>query len=231
MLFTGSVKMKFRILNNEIRISALVVTGTIVFIAALLLFGWVADEIVLEKEDRLDMMAFNYFDFKSSPAILSVLRVVTFFGSIGFLVSAYVILLGYLIFVKRRKDALAIGIIAVISTIIIFGLKQIYSRQRPELPLATKATNYSFPSGHSLASLVFCVIIISLVWDSSLAKWLKILICLLFLGLTLLIGISRIALRLHFASDVVAGFSIGSACLVLYFWIRNRLGVSSPANR
>ena len=219
--------MKFKILNNDFQISVLAITGCIVFTAALLIFGWVAQEIVVEQEDRFDIMAFNFFNFNNSPHILSVLRIITFFGSIGFLISAYSMLLIYLVYQKRKKDALLIGIIGLISTILIFGLKQIYSRKRPALPLFHKATNYSFPSGHSLASLVFWVILISLIWSSSRPRALKITISLLLIGLIILIGISRIVLRLHFASDVLAGFCLGSACLVLFFWLRNKLRVNS----
>jgi undecaprenyl-diphosphatase len=215
--------MKLRIFKTEIHISGLAIITTLAFIVAIFLFGLLGHEIVVEKEDWFDSSSFNFFSSRSTPELISFFRFITFFGSIPFLLSAYVLLILFLIYRKRKIDALCIGVIAIISSLLIFGLKNVYARPRPQLPLFAKATNYSFPSGHSLSSIVFCGVMMALVWESSLSKTGRIILSLLLLLFTLLVGISRIVLRYHFASDVVAGFGIGLACMILFFWLRRNM--------
>ena len=219
--------MKIRIFKTEIHIHRLAIVATLAFIAAIFLFGLLGHEIVVEKEDQFDSSVFNFFNSRTSPQLISVFRVITFFGSIGFILPAYVLLIGFLLYRKRNIDALSIGIIAITSTLLIFALKHVYARTRPTFPLFAKANNYSFPSGHSLSSLVFCGVLIALIWESSMGKASRLILSALLLLFTFLIGVSRIILRYHFASDVVAGFCIGIACTIFFFWLRRHLAPRS----
>ena len=216
--------MKIRIFKSEIHIHGLAIVATLAFIAAIFLFGLLGHEIVVEKEDWFDSRTFNFLNSRTSPQLVSIFRVITFFGSIGFLVPVYILLIAFLLYSKRNIDALSVGVISVASTLLIFALKNVYARPRPTFPLFGKATNYSFPSGHSLSSIVFCGVLIALIWESSLGKTSRLFVSALMLLFTILIGLSRIVLRYHFASDVVAGFCIGIACTIFFFWLRSNLG-------
>jgi undecaprenyl-diphosphatase len=79
--------------------------------------------------------------------------------------------------------------------------------------------NFSYPSGHATSGFIFYGLLVYLVWKTNIPKpykWLTSSILILF---SLLIGFSRIYLRVHYASDVVAGFCIGLAWLALSIWL------------
>ena len=88
-------------------------------------------------------------------------------------------------------------------------------RPRPAISLITE-TGWSFPSGHSAGSAAIYGLLAWLVssyllrrghrWAAALCWWLA-------LGLAAMIGISRVVLSVHFASDVMAGWLLGTAWL------------------
>ena len=89
-------------------------------------------------------------------------------------------------------------------------------RERPlELMIITE-DGYSFPSGHAMAALGFYGFIIYLICISNSKKFIKIVFSILLGLLIFLIGVSRIYLGVHYASDVLAGFLISGAYLILY---------------
>ena len=83
--------------------------------------------------------------------------------------------------------------------------------------------NFSFPSGHATSALIFYGLCAYLLWKSKIPKvwkWVSAVILFLF---SLLIGFSRVYLRVHYASDVLAGFCVGSAWLILIIFILEKL--------
>jgi undecaprenyl-diphosphatase len=68
---------------------------------------------------------------------------------------------------------------------------------------------FSFPSGHTLHAVAFCSV--GLTYYPELA-W-------LLLPFTLMVGMSRVILGLHYPSDVIAGAAIGGAIAALTFLI------------
>ena len=151
----------------------------------------------------------------------------SFFGSHYFLIPAYVLIVTFLFLKHKNSDAINIIVIVLSSTALLFGLKAIYRRHRPELPLLREFHNYSFPSGHALSSFIFCSILIYLIWKSDLRSVLKYLLAGLLVIFAISIGISRIVLRYHFASDVLAGFALGFAWVIFSFWILKKLSKRS----
>jgi len=96
-------------------------------------------------------------------------------------------------------------------------LKQLVGRHRPDLlePVA-RATGYAFPSGHAanaaLAAGVFLLVLLPLVHDHPgrrAALWVAATV------MPLLTGLSRVALGVHWMSDVVAGWLLGVATVAV----------------
>jgi len=200
---------------------------SILFLLCLVTFAVIAHEVVGENEDWFDTRAFNLLKGYSSPSVILFFRWITFLGSPWFLLPAYVILIIYLFLHQQKNDAINVTIIATTSTLLLFGLKLFFERHRPTLPLFHSVTTFSFPSGHALSSFIFCCVLIFLIWKSRMRPAWKWMTAVFLIVLSLLIGISRIVLRYHFASDVVAGFCLGFAWVVLSFYVQRRLKIGS----
>jgi membrane-associated phospholipid phosphatase len=209
--------------NSEKRIKKIfnwkaVVTGSLV-LAALLLFVYIADEAVIEKEKMFDDLMIGFFDSITSAGLVKAMKVFTFLGSTAFLVPFYVVLTTYYFIKKNYLFGFYILIITATSTALFAGLKLIFHRQRPEHPVIKGVTGYSFPSGHSLSAFVFSSILIYIVWHSSFsttAKWILSIFLILF---ATTVGISRIVLKVHYPTDVIASFCMGIVWVSLSLWI------------
>lgn len=204
-------------------ISLQVLLIALLFIAALFLFSYIAHEAVYENERVFDDEVFAFLAKYSTANVAKVMEVFTFFGSSTFLLPAYIILVTGLLIYKRYRYSINISIIALSSTGIMFCLKQLFHRQRPNLPLIKSITTYSFPSGHALSSFIFCSILIYLIWQTGLTAVFKRLFSFLLLLFSITIGISRIVLKVHYATDVIASFCLGIAWAILSFWLLEKI--------
>ncbi len=215
------MKKVFSNIAKEISIKTLI--ASILFLLSVFVFAFLAHEVVGEKEDIFDTKVFQFFEGYTTSQLVSIMARLTFFGTAYFLVPAYSVLITTLFIIHKRSEAVSILILAISSTALMFALKAIYQRSRPSLPLLRTLNNYSFPSGHALTSFVFCGILVYLAWKSRITKTWKYFSAGLLVLFSLAIGISRIILRYHFASDVLAGFSIGFAWVLFFFWIQKKM--------
>ncbi len=205
-----------------------------IFLLSIFTFSLIVDEAVFGQEDVFDTKVIQFFAAHSYPALTEAMKRITFFGSSTFLFPAYIVLIAWLLFRKKVQYAADIAIIALSSTGMMFLLKQFFHRHRPPLPVIKALTSYSFPSGHALSSFIFCTILMYLVWKGSLPKAGKyVLIVLLFLC-TLTIGLSRVILNVHYATDVIGGFCTAIIWVIISFAILKKLrkntgGVKSNA--
>ena len=139
-----------------------------------------------------------------------IAKVFTFLGSTLFIT----ILCVLSIFFKKYRFTI------VPNTLIAVGisqaLKRIICRPRPIGISLIEETGYSFPSGHSMVSFAFYGLIIYLIYKSKLNKYLKVLLIILFSLIILNIGLSRIYLGVHYATDVIGGFALGLLCLIVF---------------
>jgi undecaprenyl-diphosphatase len=95
------------------------------------------------------------------------------------------------------------------------ALKQQFARLRPlNVADGVSASGFSFPSGHSSGTVVAFGMLAYLGLRLFPKRWhLPILLVAVLLAFS--VGVSRIILRVHFVSDVVAGFASGTACLAV----------------
>ncbi|MCA0369337.1 MAG: phosphatase PAP2 family protein [Proteobacteria bacterium] len=92
------------------------------------------------------------------------------------------------------------------------GLKAVFERERPPAAVqAVETINASFPSGHALLSTVFYLTVAVMLTRAFPQKRLKALVLGVGVLLALLVGVTRIYLGAHWASDVIAGWAVGAA--------------------
>ncbi len=110
---------------------------------------------------------------------------------------------------QKIKSLILIGTMT-ISGLIIKISKEIFQRARPSNFLIQE-TNFAFPSGHATIAVVFLGLITYLFLKKHSQKQITILT----ISLILFIGFTRIYLRVHWFTDVIAGFILGSVILFI----------------
>lgn len=166
---------------------------------------------------NLDNEIYNLIKKIQSKELTKILIVTTNLGGILSLFSIALITTIILFLFKKRKLGIAVELNLIISTCVYILLKNIFQRPRPDvIENLIDVTGYSFPSGHSTNNMAFYAFAIYLVCENVKNKKLKIIFC-VFLGMIpILIGFSRIYLRVHYFSDVIVGFCLGIINVVLF---------------
>ena len=95
-------------------------------------------------------------------------------------------------------------------------LKFLIQRPRPEGFALAAETGFSFPSGHSMAAMAFFGLLVWIVWHYKRDRAMRWMCAGAFSLIIVLIGLSRIYLGVHYASDVIGGFCVSLAWLALY---------------
>ncbi|WP_274308394.1 phosphatase PAP2 family protein [Solibacillus daqui] len=179
------------------------------------------------------VMAFNY---KSSSfiafdeRIASILRGNEFIGLFHYLgetvfVAIVTLMVFFYFWLKEKNYRVMLYVVLTMAagTAINQGLKAFFERQRPEI--AEQLTSYSFPSGHSQMSVLYLFMLAYLFSKITTNHKRTTLVWIAAIVLACLIGLSRIAESRHFATDVLAGWSIGYTWFiicVIWYELRDR---------
>jgi membrane-associated phospholipid phosphatase len=194
------------------------------FFTALIAFILTAKMIFLDKKENFDFRVFEWVQEQVSDNATAVMRFFSYLGDHRFLVPANLILIVYFLFIVRHRwYSIKIPMVAISSLILMASLKQLFGRQRPLIPLLEAAKGLSFPSGHAMTSVTFYGLLIYLVLRNFRNIYVRWILCSLLVTLILGIGFSRIYLRVHYASDVIAGFCVGVIWLFLSLWLLKKM--------
>lgn len=105
------------------------------------------------------------------------------------------------------------GALQFVGYLLVIGVKYSVTRARPSNRLV-HISGYSFPSGHTFATTIFTLTIVTLLWPHLRKHWLQWLVGLIASLFIILVMVSRVYLRAHYATDVSAGFF-----LALGWWL------------
>ena len=175
-----------------------------------LLFVWLAQVVVIEKNDLFDTLTFNYFHQWTTPANTTIALVITRGGSDLFLIAIYLLVVYHLLRNKFKRQAIQLVIIVSASFLWNWLLKHFFQRPRPMLQHLDYVISYSFPSGHTQATFTFCGALAYLTWKTKWPFITKLVITVVLFLYACMIGLSRVYLHVHYLSDVAGG-----ACFAL----------------
>lgn len=171
--------------------------------------------VKLDLVSSIDTFIYNLCTFKMNDILTSIFKVFTFFGSTAFIVALSVILFVIFLICKKKPQAYLTASVIIISTILNNVIKIIIMRSRPEVLKLVIETSYSFPSGHTMASVTIYGILLYLVNKADLKSGLKNTLRVILFTLPIFIGISRIYLGAHFATDVIGAYLVSSILLLV----------------
>ena len=149
-----------------------------------------------------------------SPGLVSALRLITDAGGTGTAVWVLTVATLFLAIRGQRRLAYFVAVTGAGLAVLVPLTKALADRARPLVaePVVDTPSNASFPSGHAMTSLVTWGVLVLLALPAVRRRWRPWLVG----GATLLVlavGFTRLALGVHFVSDVVAGYALGAAWL------------------
>lgn len=169
---------------------------------------------------------------KKVAEILFGNRYIEIFHYIGepkFVVGVAIILILYLAWrAKNYRGMLFVVLTFAVGNVLNQMLKKWVQRPRPEID--DQLTSFSFPSGHAMSGILYLFTVAYLLSENN-TKARQIQLWIGAIVLTILIGLSRVAGARHFASDVLAGWSIGYTWFIIcVLWYERRKRLFKPKN-
>lgn len=190
---------------------------------ALWVFIEVAEEVLEGDTAAIDRAILLMLRDSADPALMAgpgwfqeMMRDFTGLGGFGILLLATVAAAGFLLLEGKWHAALLLLVAVLGGMLISTLLKAGFDRPRPDLvPHGSIVTSPSFPSGHSTLAAVTYLTIGALIARFRPNPRVRVYVLVLAMLTTFLVGVSRIYLGVHWPTDVLAGWAIGSAWALL----------------
>ena len=190
--------------------------GGIAAIGAGYVFGELGEQVRLTTSVvyRADQAIHTWFGHERQPAMIAVLRTATTIGSLAGLAAIVAVMVAVLLVRKERASAIFVVVTAGAGALLNLGLKMIFARTRPDLASALAvARGYSFPSGHAMDSFITFGALVCIAFRQNWPWKAKSAVLAIALTMVVLVGLSRVYLGVHWASDIAGGWSAGTVWL------------------
>lgn len=189
-----------------------------VAIVALLGFALVTLLVALGDTTSFDVQATVAWQRVEIPGLLGLMGAVSWFGFAPQGIIFGVVIIALLLACRLRLEAI-FALLGYGSTLIAGLLKTFVQRQRPEdglgaIIVRSTVGGYSFPSGHVLTYVVFLGFLAYLAYTLVHQRHLRLALLTILIGLSLLIGPSRVYLGQHWFTDTLASYLLGTALLI-----------------
>lgn len=200
-----------------------VILWILLVLAALWGFAETADEVMegdLQQFDEWVVRAMRQPDDPARPVggtvLLTIARDITALGGFTLLILITLVVLGLLLLQRKKGAAWLVLSATALGMGLSQLLKNLFSRERPDLvPHLVAVSTASFPSGHAMLSAIVYLTLGVLLARFLVGRRLKVYVLTIAVLLSLLIGISRVYLGVHYPTDVLAGWSAGAAWALL----------------
>ena len=183
-------------------------------VCAILIFGWIATEVLRGQTRLFDTAVCSYVHSWASPWLTRVMEAFTFIGSTPTLITVVAVLALILWRMRQRRHAILLVLGTAGGNILMEILKHVFRRPRP-VPYFGLATpdSWSFPSGHALNSFCVYVLAAALISRQVRSEAGRVACWCIAIIMAVMPGISRIYLGVHYPSDVLAGYVAATAWL------------------
>lgn len=168
--------------------------------------------VVNNKYSVIDKNVHDFVIKFSSETMTKIMKVFTFLGSTPFIIGLCILIFIILMLLKKKDYAFKCAGILVISTLLNNIVKVIIRRPRPEYITVIENT-FSYPSGHTMASVTLYGFLIYYLFKTKISKSYKILFSILLGIIPFVVAISRIYLGAHYFSDVFGAILLSLALL------------------
>jgi undecaprenyl-diphosphatase len=154
---------------------------------------------------------------RSSPGWREFFLVVTHVGGVPAMFGVAIVTAAVVWLCRQPRLAIFCLLIPTAGGLMNLGTKSFYERERPSWKdEAVPETNFSYPSGHSMGSLIGYGLVAYVLIRLVPRRGVRLAAVAAVVGTVLVIGLSRVYLGAHFLSDVVGGYAVGAAALTAW---------------
>jgi undecaprenyl-diphosphatase len=205
----------------------------------LLAFVSLAGEVLEGDTRALDTHILQALRSPSDPArpigprwVESMLLDLTALGGPTILGLVVVCIAGFLLLQGRRRTAVMVVVTAASGDIVNAILKHAFMRPRPSVvPHLRDVASTSFPSGHAMQSAIIYLTLGAMLMRIAERRLTKIYCLSIAVLLTLLVGVSRVYLGVHYPTDVIGGWIFGFAWASICWLVEQRYERRSGVER
>lgn len=191
-----------------------VIVGFVGLLASLVVLGFVARGVRAQEVFALDTWATPFLHGIASPGLDALMNAVTAMGSSLVIAPIFVVVVAWSVWRRRFGAALFLSVASAGSLLLQEAMKLWFERPRPKLDWAQVLPDYSFPSGHTMNSVIFYVTLALIIW-SMFRRPVGLVALAVAIVLALGVGVSRVYLGYHYLTDVVGGLLAGIAWLLV----------------
>lgn len=189
-------------------------------------FIYIAQLLITNRVQAFDERVLEWMDNIRTPTLDVIMRGFTALGNPQTVVIPILMIVVYFLFMKpHRWYAVRIPSVALGSYLLNRALKSWFDRPRPAAHerMVDVLVDLSFPSGHAMFALAFYGLLIHIIWrftkKAAMRRWLTVLVIIFIL----MIGMSRVYLKVHYLTDVLAGFAAGFLWLLICLFFIKRI--------
>jgi undecaprenyl-diphosphatase len=211
-------------LLQALRYRELVLIG--LTLTAIALFAKITEDVVMHESTRFDTTTLQTLHDAVPVSLAPLIVGVTTLGSVPVVLPAVLVSVGLLVTRHATRQLTALLGVTILTEVLNLLLKSLIHRQRPHLWAGLwSLTDYSFPSGHSMAAMaVYGMLAYLLGLHYPRQAW---RIKLVAAGLILAIGASRMLLGVHWPTDVLGGYTAGACILCAgVYWYEGHTGLA-----
>lgn len=209
-----------------------VLVALVAVMASLWIFAEIADEVMegsTKDFDHTVLLSLRSASDIGDPIgprwVEEIGRDLTALGGNAVLTLFTLMIVGYLILIDKQRVAVVVIVATLGALIVSSALKRGFDRDRPDLvPHGSVVYTSSFPSAHSMLAASTYLTLGALLARIQRRRRVKAYILLSALSLTVLVGVSRVYLGVHWPTDVFAGWTAGAGwallCWLLARWLQ-----------
>ncbi|WP_142849759.1 phosphatase PAP2 family protein [Telmatospirillum sp. J64-1] len=209
-------------------------------VMAAMVFVAITDEVTEGGGNELDQLVLFHLRVNGDPAhlvgphwLVTAAQDITALGSFTVVYLFSAIAIFFLMLARRFRAALLVAVSVGGGTVLSIMLKDVFSRARPDIAWhVVETATASFPSSHATSAAVAYLTLGALLARMTPRLRLKLFIMGTAILLTVMIGLTRIYLGVHWLSDVVAGWALGAAwallCWTVTLWLQTRIRIARP---
>lgn len=227
-------RLVLKVISNPTNWPLQMLLGVSIFVGGIWAAVELTDEVFEGDTQTFDVriiksmrVAGDFSDPIGSSGIEEMGRDLTALGGVAVLSLITISAISYLLLTRRARTALLVAIAISSGVVVSMLLKYGFDRPRPDLvPHGSNFYTSSFPSGHSMMAALCYFTLAALMASVEEKRRVKIFLLATALVLTVLVGVSRVYMGVHWPTDVLAGWLFGASwatgCLLVAKFLQNR---------